>query len=41
MMELAVTLLDQQAFDAAPAQIGGQREAHRPAADDEYQGVIQ
>ena len=33
--DVAVTLLDQQALDPAPTQIGGERKADRTAADDE------
>jgi hypothetical protein len=31
----AVILLDQQTFDAAPAEIGGQAQADRPAANNQ------
>src|SRR5262249_1271834 len=35
LVDRAVGLLDQQAFDAAPAEIAGEREADRASADDE------
>ena len=40
MVDGAVTLLDQEAFDATAAEIGGKREADRPAADDEDRRLV-
>ena len=34
--DAAVALLDELAGDAAPAKLGGERKADRPAADDQY-----
>ncbi len=36
VVDRAVALLDQQALDAAPAEIGGEPQPHRPAAEDKY-----
>ena len=36
MRDGAVALLDQEAFDAAPTEIGGKAEAHRSSADDQH-----
>ena len=35
----AVALLDQEAFDAAPAEIDGEAEADRPAAHDQHRDM--
>ena len=39
MRDGAVALLDQQARDAAPAEIGGEAEADRPPSDDQDRRV--
>jgi hypothetical protein len=39
MRDSAVALLDQEATDAAPAEVDGEAEPNRPAADDQHRNV--